>query len=345
MNRFFKIASVCASLLASSAAAQDYQTGLAGLEVIDTSIDRPLEGFVWYPTLETKGLATHHGNPVWTGIKAIENAGVASGRFPLVVLSHGMYGNAMNQSWLASTLAQQGYIVAAISHPGTSTWAREADDARRLWERPKDISRVIDHLLSSSSLSASIDPDRIFMAGHSLGGFTAMALAGARYDAEGFNAFCTQHPGELVCGIFDRWNVAKTPEDLAEMAADLSDPRIRGIAVFDLGGTQTFSPSSLSQITTPLLVFGAPENIEGSGLDLNVESRALIAALPKNNVTYLEPAELAHFDFLGDCTPKAVTILKEEEPEDVYVCIDGGTERRALHAMISNAVVAFFANQ
>lgn len=345
MNRIFKITAVCASLLASSAGAQDYQTGLADLQVSDPSIARPLEGFLWYPTTDAAGLATHHGNPVWTGIQAVKNAEIASGRFPLVVLSHGMYGNAMNQSWLASNLAQQGYIVAAISHPGTSTWSRGGDDARQLWQRPRDISRVIDHLLSSSSMSASINPDRIFMAGHSLGGFTAVALAGGRYDAAGFEGFCANHPEELVCGIFDMWNVAKTPQDSAEMAADLSDPRIRGIAVFDLGGTQTFSPSSLQQIKTPLLVFGAPENIDGSGLNLNVESRALVAALPKDQVTYLEPAELAHFDFLGECTPKAVAILKEEEPADVYVCVDGGTERRALHTMITNAVTEFFASQ
>ena len=341
MNRFFQIATVCASVLASSAGAQDYQTGLAGLKIADPGIGRPLEGYVWYPTTATAGLATHHGNPVWAGIEAIENADVAEGRFPLVVLSHGMYGNAMNQSWLASGLAQMGYVVAAVDHPGTSTWARDADDARQLWQRPRDVSRVIDHLLSSSSLSGTIDPSRIFMAGHSLGGFTAIALAGGRYDADAFHRFCAAHPGELVCGIFDRWNVAKTPEDHAEMAADLSDPRIRGMAVFDLGGTQTFSTSSLGQIETPLLVFGAPEDIQG--LDLDVESRALVAVLPKSKVTYLEPAGLAHFDFLGVCTPQAIDILKKEEPEDVFVCMEGGSDRQAMHQMILKAVGTFFA--
>lgn len=343
MKRIFQIAALFASLSVSNAGAQDYQTGLTDLEIKDASTERNLEGYVWYPTDQAAELTTHHGNPVWAGIQAIEDADIASGRFPLVVLSHGMYGNAMNQSWLASRLAQQGYVVAAVSHHGTSTWARDADDARQLWERPRDVSRVIDHLLSSSDLSSSIDADRIFMAGHSLGGFTAIALAGGRYDGDSFNDFCVKHPGELVCGIFANWHVAQTPEDLGEMSADLSDVRIKGIAVFDLGGTQTFSTQSLAQIKTPLLVVGAPENILGSGLDLDVESRALIAALPKSNVSYLEPAGLAHFDFLGECTPQAVEILKEEEPEDVYVCIDGGMERRALHGMIAKTVTQFFA--
>lgn len=343
MKRIFQIATLCASLSVSTAGAQDYQTGLADLAIQDAVAGRNLEGFLWYPTDQTAGVAAQHGNPVWTGIEAIKNAPVTSGRFPLVVLSHGMYGNAMNQSWLASKLAQQGYVVAAVSHPGTSTWARDADDARQLWERPKDVSRVIDHLLSGSNLSGSVDPERIFMAGHSLGGFTAVALAGGRYDADRFNAFCASHPGELVCGIFAKWQVAQTPEDRKEMSVDLSDPRIKGIAVFDLGGTQTFALDSLAQIKTPLLVFGAPEDIEGTGINLDVESRALIAALPKLNVTYLEPAGLAHFDFLGECTPQAVEILKEEEPEDVYVCIDGGMQRRALHEMIAKTVTQFFA--
>lgn len=345
MRRLLQVAILMAVAMSTSAEAQNYQTGLADLEIADSSGQRDLEGFIWYPTTETAGMSEQHSNPVWAGIKAIKDAGPAPGQYPLVVLSHGMYGNAMNQSWLASALAQRGYVVAAISHPGTSTWARDADDARQLWERPKDVSRLIDHLLGTSDLNGQINPDRIFMAGHSLGGFTAIALAGGRYDAETFDGFCAQHPGELVCGIFANWHVAQTPEDITEMSADLSDPRIKGFAVFDLGGTQTFSRDSLGRIETPMLIFGAPRNIEGTGIDLDVESRALIAALPKANVTYLEPATLAHFDFLGECRPNGIDILKEEEPDDVFICIDGGSKRRELHDMIIDAVAEHFASQ
>ena len=341
MHRFLKIAAVLLASLTSTAEAQTYQTGLADLQIKASQGARGLEGFLWYPTQATDPVAAFHGNPVWVGIDAIKDAAPASGRFPLVVLSHGMYGNAMNQSWLATALAQRGYIVAAISHPGTSTWLRDPDDARQMWQRPQDVSRVIDELLASPNLGTHIDPDRIFMAGHSLGGFTAMELAGARYDGAQLDSFCTQHKGDLVCGIFDDWHIAKTPDDLTRMQADLSDPRIKAFAVFDLGGTQTFSTASLAAIQKPLLIFGAPNNAHG--LDLDVESRALVAALPAANVRYLEPETLAHLDFLGECTPKALAILQEEEPDDLYVCADGTNLRHDKHQMIISEVDRFFA--
>ena len=319
---------------------QHIETGLAPITVADDRADRPLDGFVWYPTAQLDGAETHHGNSVWKGITAVADAEPLSGKRPLVVLSHGMYGNAMNQSWLADGLVDAGFIVAAISHPGTSTWKRDPDHARMLWERPRDISRLIDHMLNDPALAAQVDADRIFMAGHSLGGFTAVALAGGRFDAAAYRAKCDSNVGELVCGIFDRWNVAQTPQDIAKMEQDLSDPRIKGFAVFDLGGTQSFSDASLRAIDRPMLVFGAPRQI--SGLDLDLESRALVAALPEQKARYLEPESLSHFDFLGLCNPGSVEILKQEEPGDEIICIEGGEERIADHAAILEAVIDSF---
>ncbi len=342
MRHILRIAAFAIAGTASAAGAQSHQVGLADLEIEDSGGQRHLDGFVWYPTEETAEASEHLGNAVWRGVDAIEDAVPVARSSPLVVLSHGMYGNAMNQAWLASELAKRGYVVAAVSHPGTSTWKRDPDDARQMWERPKDMSRVIDHVLATPELSALVDPARIFMAGHSLGGFTAVALAGGRYDAERFDGMCGRSPDELVCGIFSDWQVARSPDDRARMEADLSDPRIRGFAVFDLGGTQTFSDVSLGRIDRPMLVFGAPRNIEGTGLDLDLESRALVAALSEDTVTYQEPVTLAHFDFLGECRDGAVEILKVEEPDDVFVCIEGGAERREEHRAIVDDIAEFF---
>ncbi|WBU53638.1 prolyl oligopeptidase family serine peptidase [Paracoccus sp. SCSIO 75233] len=338
-----KITFAAACLFATSAAtlAEDYKTGLVPVSVADA--ERPLEGFVWYPTLSGETPKELLGNQVWQGIEAVEAAEAASGAFPLVVMSHGMYGNAQNQAWLGAELSRRGYVVAAISHPGTSTWARDPDDARELWERPRDISRLIDYLLENAP--AEIDAERIMATGHSLGGYTVVALAGGRFDPVQFDAFCEGQENELVCGIMDDWNVAKTPQDREEITQDLSDPRIDAFAVFDLGGTQAFSAESLAAIEKPMLVFGAPRDVAGTALDLDVESRALVARLPKGNVTYLEPETLSHFDFLGECTEQGLDILKEEEPEDMFVCEDGIAERRSDHAMILTEVLRFFAEQ
>lgn len=342
MRYLLHLAAAAISVVASTAQAQPFQTGLSSLDIKASEHHRGLQGIIWYPTQDTAGAAIHHENAVWTGITAIEGAEPAPGAFPLVVLSHGMYGNAMNQSWLAADLAQQGYVVAAINHPGTSTWLREPEDARQLWERPKDITHLIDHMLTASDWRPRIDPARIFMAGHSLGGFTAMMLAGARYDHAGFDHSCAQDPDALVCGIFDMWQVAQTPQDRQQMQADLSDTRIKAFAIFDLGGTQTFSKPSLNRIETPLLVLGAPHLGDETRIDLDVESRALVQALPSDNVTYLEPNGLAHFDFLGLCKPQALDLLRAEEPADAIVCIEGGADRQADHQMISAQVSRFF---
>jgi predicted dienelactone hydrolase len=320
--------------------ADEYQTGMSELEVRDTVGDRHLDGIIWYPTDKTDGAVRAQGNAVWKPITVHPNAEAAAGKHPLVLLSHGMYGNHRNQAWLAALLTQQGYIVAAIDHPGTSTFKRDPDHARELWERPRDISRTIDHILAEPAYAKHVDAENIFMAGHSLGGFTAVALAGGRFDPVKFDTFCASADADLACGVIAKWNVAKSDADRITIARDMSDDRIKGFAVFDLGGTQSFSTPSLGAINTPMLVIGAPENVHG--LNLDVESRALNAALPPQTTQYLEPAGLSHFDFMGECTENGLAILKEEEPDDVYVCEKGTEERAGEHREIAVAVIDFF---
>jgi predicted dienelactone hydrolase len=326
----------------ASVFADQYQTGMTELNVRDALGDRHINGIIWYPTDKTDGAVRAQGNAVWKPIMVHPYANVTTGQHPLVLLSHGMYGNHRNQAWLASTLTQQGYIVAAIDHPGTSTFQRDPDHARELWERPNDISRTIDHILADPAYAKHVDADNIFMAGHSLGGFTAVALAGGRFDPVKFDDFCASTDADIACGVINNWQVAKSDADRITITQDMSDNRIKGFAVFDLGGTQSFSTDSLGAIEKPMLVIGAPHDVHG--LNLDVESRALQAALPSATTQYLEPAGLSHFDFMGECTDKGLAILKEEEPDDAFVCTRGTNERAREHREIAATVVDFFGN-
>ena len=343
MKRLLHILSLGMLIAAGQAHADDTVMGWQKFKVSDAQTERPVSGLIWYPAHDDTRVTRIQSNGVWVGVDAAKKATPLAGTHPLVVLSHGMYGNERNQNWLAEALVSQGYIVASLSHPGTSTWLRDPDDARQLWERPRDVSRVITHLLDDKTFAPLIDPERIFMGGHSLGGWTAVWLAGGRYDGAKVKADCAADPNDLICSIGDMWNIAKTPEDVQAMEQDLSDSRIKAIAVFDLGGTQTFAFDTLAAVQTPLLVVGAPKPSMGS-LDLNRESRALLAALPKATPRYIEPTSLTHFDFLGVCTERGVDILEDEVTGDGELCEGGTDERIADHALIANAVIDFFAN-
>ncbi|WP_170766630.1 alpha/beta hydrolase family protein [Ruegeria lacuscaerulensis] len=120
--------------IATIARAQSYEPAMADLKISEADGERDLSGFVWYPTEAAGPLTYDFESEVWVGTQIVRDAKPSEGPFPLVVLSHGMYGNAYNQAWLASALARKGYVVAAINHPGTSTWSRDPDLTRQLWE-------------------------------------------------------------------------------------------------------------------------------------------------------------------------------------------------------------------
>ena len=81
---------------------------------------------VWYPSTSTAQPKLIADNLVFIGVRAVPDAAPTPGKHPVVVLSHGYGGNWGKQAWLASALARQGYIVAAVNHPGTTSQDRSA---------------------------------------------------------------------------------------------------------------------------------------------------------------------------------------------------------------------------
>ena len=314
--------------------------GVAELTVADTRTDRPLSGQIWYPTTTPQQANRAETSKVWQMALADPDGMPATGSFPLMVVSHGMYGNTFNQAWLGSELSRRGYIVAMVNHPGTSTWLRDPDHTRRLWDRPVDLSRLISFLLEESPYKHRIDQDRIYAAGHSLGGFTVMLLAGATFDQDLYESTCAGDTQPVACQVLTGWSVAQTDADQVEMAASRKDQRVKGIISLDLGGTPVLSRPSLAAIDRPVLVLGAER---ADMLDQDRESRALAKALPPNNVQFLELEDAGHFDFMGQCKPEGYAILKEHEPGDEIVCIKGAEEREIQHRTILAAILDFLA--
>lgn len=298
---------------------------------------QPLTLAIWYPAADDGTPRLVGDNPVFQGVAIREAATPLSGRHPLVVLSHGFGGNRFNQAWLAVQLADAGYVVAATDHPGTSTFDRDPDQAAALWKRPADLSRVIDHLTGDADLSAMVDPGRIAVIGHSLGGWTAIEIAGGRFDADGFIRNCAE-TASIACTILARIGRLQDPDWRSRMAADLADPRVSAVITLDPGGIGGFTQASLKGITIPVLVIAA--GVDRIHLPAETEARRLAALLPAAQTRVHEIADAAHFSFIGLCKPQGAAILEREQPGDGVLCRDGeGRDRAAIHAETASRVL------
>ncbi|NDY90366.1 alpha/beta hydrolase family protein [Ideonella livida] len=138
-----------------------------------------LQALVWYPSPAQAG-------PQRFGPFAVEvapGAPVTAGVHPLVLISHGTGGHEMGHAWLARQLAAEGFVVLSLRHPGDNYQDRSGV-ARPdyLAERPRQVSRALDALLADPQWAPRLDTQRIGAVGHSAGGHTVLALAGAQPD-------------------------------------------------------------------------------------------------------------------------------------------------------------------
>ncbi|MES0879251.1 alpha/beta hydrolase family protein [Roseibium sp. SCP14] len=325
--------------LADGAEIERFGPGVTKLTVADERSDRQLAGDIWYPTPTPKKFSRADKSKVWQMALADPDGEPADGSYPLLVVSHGMYGNTFNQAWLGSELARRGFVVAMINHPGTSSFLRAPDQARELWERPNDLSRLITYLIEDSPFKDRIDSSRIYAAGHSLGGFTVMLLAGAEFDTKLYRSSCDlEKDAPLACEVLSGWSVAETKSDQKEMETSRKDPRVLKVVSLDLGGTPVLSRESLASLDIPVLVLGSER---ADMLNQDVESRALSDALPSDKVRHMELSDAGHFDFMGVCKPEGYEILKVHEPGDEIVCIKGTSERERQHQIILKEVLSF----
>lgn len=110
---------------------------------------------------------------------------------PLVIFSHGFHGSSTQSTFLMRALADDGYLVIAPNHKDSMRENPRMSMADAGFGKPDgwtdatfsdrrdDVIRLVRSLKTDPQWSKSIDWTRLALAGHSLGGYTVLGLAGA----------------------------------------------------------------------------------------------------------------------------------------------------------------------
>jgi predicted dienelactone hydrolase len=121
----------------------------AGVQFVDVPADAEgpaLTGAVWSPCAAP-------ARDVMLGrliVPGVPDCPIAGDKLPLVVVSHGRRGLFSGHHDTVETLADAGFVVAAINHPGdNATDTSRTDDLSVLIERPADIKRLVDFMLGA----------------------------------------------------------------------------------------------------------------------------------------------------------------------------------------------------
>ncbi|RFB80458.1 alpha/beta hydrolase family protein [Methylovirgula sp. 4M-Z18] len=294
----------------------------AGFKVIQIRADDngpALRAMIWTPCAEDAQDVTI-GPYILNGRR---NCPTDGHDLPLIVISHGHGGSYLGHHDLAAALADAGFVVAAINHPGdTFSDMSHAGDISEFVERPTDIKRLIDYMLSASPDAAAIDANRIGFFGFSRGGYTGLVLAGGNPDFLHANVPCPD-PTIPICGEIERKEVPTAPLT--------HDPRIK---VFVLADPLDEFPTaaSVKDVKAPIQLWAS--QFGGDGV-LPETPFALAKALPIKPDFHLVHGA-AHFAFLAPCPPD----LTLSAPD---LCADAaGFDRVAFHQELIANALAFF---
>jgi predicted dienelactone hydrolase len=332
-----------------------YDVGMATRNFVDTSRrswdgsrDRPIRTSIWYPVATGSRLTAILDSSLPFKVPLVaENAPVAvtGHRYPLILLSHGTGGSSIQMMWLGHYLASHGYVVAALNHHGnTGSEPHMAPQGFLLyWERPLDLSVVIDRLLADPTFGAAIDTSRVGAAGFSLGGYTVLAIAGARFNPTQYNAFCGSSQRDFTCGpqaefpqapaLFEeiRKSDARVQESLKHASDSYRDTRVKAVLAIAPALGSGFTGNDLADIRIPVaIVVGEGDTVAPPATN----AQRYAALISSANLTIV-PGAVGHYTFLAECTDRGKTLIP--------ICKEGpGVHRAKIHEQVSQLARRFF---
>ena len=174
-----------------------YPVGVRTIEAVDTARNRMFPCETWYPAFpeysgrdlapETQDEFTVPPRPPHRQM-SVRDARARSGTWMLIAFSHPSFFHRRSATYLCTHLASHGYVVAALDHSEVVTpelaWREGATEEETkirvdgiISSRVPDIRLLLERLVEAAPFDrdVTLDLNCVGMAGHSAGGWTALA--------------------------------------------------------------------------------------------------------------------------------------------------------------------------
>jgi predicted dienelactone hydrolase len=249
--------------------------------------DRILQGTAWYPALNPDDAeeAVDYDSGLGEILPPELNlfpghalseaeADLANAPYPLVIYSHSNGASRFWTTFYQEHLASYGFVVLAVDHAGTTAAEFimlpdeeyfDVNSAEGHIHRPQDIVRILDYAETltgdGATLEGVIDLDKVAVTGWSLGGYTAMAVAGARMDLNVLADWCAAlDTFDALCNLLDN---QERMAELAGLAAvpeglwpSMRDPRVDAVITMATGSGSILGTEGLASVEIPVMMMG-----------------------------------------------------------------------------------------
>ncbi len=226
---------------------------------------------------------------------------------PLIIISHGLASNRITFEYLGKHFASYGFAVAIPEHIATNfeqferflSGQAKFPQGDNLILQPLDIKYLLDWLeyesKSNRILKNKIDLQQVGLVGHSLGGYTALALAGGKINWEQIKQQCLDNEANniwLNLSILMQCSFQELPiKDY-----QLIEPRIKSAIAISPFASIIFGQEGIEPISIPTMIISGtkdpitpavPEQIYPFTW-LETPDKYLLLVDPANHFSFLE---------------------------------------------------------
>ena len=196
-------------------------------------------------------------------------------KIPVIVISHGFGSDSTNFRYLANYLVSHGFGIVVPNHPGSDTKhlrslldgsASELVKPEEFYNAPLDVKYILDELEEvnkfDSRFGERLNLQQVGLFGQSFGGYTALALAGAKIDYDNLQENCKDKT------LKKSWNMSLLLQCRADrlhrkfrgQENNLRDERVKAIIAANPFTSAIFGETGLNNLPIPVMVVASSDD-------------------------------------------------------------------------------------